>query len=261
MQINEAMATEGTNEAVTLPSVEHVYLAIKQAISEMRYAPGESVREAELARSLGVSRTPVREAFRRLGAEGWLEIRPNQGARVRRWSTRDVEEIFEARALIEPYLVGCAVACLGTDEVATLRRLALEMRDVARAMDADGALERWFEANRTFHDMLTSAAGNTRLRLLLAQMKEVPLIKWTFRNYSETDRERSVQQHLDIVDALENGDADWAQAVMKAHILGARAAVLEALRLTRAAPQDMDNESNDTRRQPHVQQRQRRRQA
>ena len=79
-------------------SDDHVYAAIKQAIATMQYGPGEFIREEQLARALGVSRTPVREAFRRLGAEGWLEIKRNQGVRVTTWSIQDVEEIFEARA-------------------------------------------------------------------------------------------------------------------------------------------------------------------
>lgn len=238
--------------SVTPKSVDHAYAEIKRAIVDMRYLPGESMREEELARSLGVSRTPVREAFRRLGAEGWLEIRPNQGARVRVWSVRDVEEIFEARALIEPYLAGCAVARISPEDVEVLHGLATEMRAIAHAIDEDGALEKWFVANRAFHEILTSASGNARLNQTLNLMKEIPLIKWTFRNYTEEDRERSVQQHSEIVEAIKSGDREWAESTMKSHILAARQSVLQKLKADQGAVPVENKPKKDKRRQPYA---------
>jgi len=216
----------------TLPkSDDHVYAAIKQAIATMQYAPGEFIREEQLARALGVSRTPVREAFRRLGAEGWLEIKRNQGVRVTTWSIQDVEEIFEARALIEPYLVGRAVARISADNLMQLKALALEMQRVVRLEQDHATLDLWFEANREFHQILTSACGNARLNQLLNLMKEVPLIKWTFNNYKDSDRELSVLQHLEMVDAIEQRDAAWAEAIMRSHILRAHRSVISKLKL------------------------------
>ncbi|QIE26721.1 HTH-type transcriptional repressor RspR (plasmid) [Caballeronia sp. SBC1] len=214
----------------TNKSADDVYSAIKRAIGETRYAPGEYLREEQLARGLGVSRTPVREAFRRLGAEGWLEVKPNHGVRVKSWSIRDVEEIFEARVLIEPYLTGRAASGIAAPELATLRALADEMLEIAKHPITPELAAQWFAANRTFHDIITGAAGNGRLDQSLRSMKDVPLIKWTFDIYSDDDRARSARQHIEIVDALESRDAVWAEAVMTCHIRAAQKSVVEKFR-------------------------------
>ena len=214
---------------VATPVVD-VYEAIKQAIVSEAYTSGDYLREEQLARSLGVSRTPVREAFRRLGSEGWLEVKPNFGVRVKTWSIRDVEEIFEARILIEAYLVGRAASQIGADDLATIKGLAQEMLVIAQSGHAVASLDAWFVANRAFHDILTAAAGNARLDQSLRMMKEVPLIRWTFNNYSQEDRERSARQHIEIVEALENRDGEWAEAIVKCHILAAQTTVIRKLR-------------------------------
>ena len=75
-------------------SVDKAYAAIRQAIAEQHFQPGERLTEERLAEQIGVSRTPVREALRRLGADGVLELLPNQGARLPSWSMDDLSEIF-----------------------------------------------------------------------------------------------------------------------------------------------------------------------
>jgi len=214
---------------LTLVPSDDPYSLIKQAISDARYVPGEFLREARIAEDLGVSRTPVREAIRRLEAEGWLEVLPNRGARVRRWSTRDVEEIFEARMLIEPYLVGQAALKVTPEQIAELDALAERTRVIAsRGADAEPA-DSWFDTNKRFHDILTSAAGNSRLSQSLQSMKEVPLIKWTYASYRDTDRERSAGQHIEIVQAVRARNPAWAEAAMRCHILAAQTALMARL--------------------------------
>jgi DNA-binding GntR family transcriptional regulator len=219
-----------TPDSTVTNSSDEVYAAIKQAICQTRYAPGEYLREEQIARSLGVSRTPVREALRRLSAEGWLEVRPNHGARVRVWSVRDVEEIFEARILIEPYLTGRAATRMSASETATIAALADEMLDIAQRPGTAETTDAWFNANRSFHEIISLAAGNARLNQSLKSMKEVPLIKWTFDNFDLIARERSARQHIEVVQAIEHRDAAWAEAVMKCHILSAQKTVLGKLR-------------------------------
>ena len=211
-------------------SSEEVYVAIRQALEQTRYADGAYLREAQLAQQLGVSRTPVREALRRLGAEGWLEVRPNYGARVKRWSLRDVEEIFEARLLIEPYLAGRAAAHITADEIERLTQLATQMRAIADGPPGEQTTEAWFAANASFHAIITAAARNERLDQSLKSMKEMPLIKWTFDTFSAEDRERSTRQHFEIVTALAERNTPWAEAVTRCHIAAAEKSVLDRLR-------------------------------
>ena len=209
----------------TLSSTD-VYLAIKTALADHEYAAGQYLREAQLAERLGVSRTPVREALRRLDAEGWVEAVPNYGVRVRAWTEQDAREIFEARLLIEPYLAGRAAQRATDEDVVRLRELAVTMFDIAREPPTAELTERWFALNDAFHAIISGGAGNGRLDRSLKSMKETPLVKWTFDTYNPEDRERSARQHLDIVDAFEQRNGVWAEAIVRCHIAAAQSVVL-----------------------------------
>jgi len=89
-------------------AVDRVYATLRQGILDGVYAPGARLGEADLADALGVSRTPVREALRRLGSEGLLSTLPNKGARVRRWTTSELSDISDLRAILEGYAAGQA---------------------------------------------------------------------------------------------------------------------------------------------------------
>jgi DNA-binding GntR family transcriptional regulator len=208
-------------------SADDVYLAIKDALASGQYGAGQYLREEQLAKSLGVSRTPVREALRRLDAEGWVETRPNYGVRVKAWTLKDAREIFEARLLVEPYLAGRAALSIGAADIARLKALADAMLAITRHPSTPESCEAWFTANGEFHAIITAAANNARLDRSLRSMKETPLIKWTFDTYSDEDRERSARQHFEIVLALEQRNAAWAEAVTRCHILAAEKAVLD----------------------------------
>ncbi len=205
---------------------QSVYEALKKGISSARYAPGAHLREIHIAEELGVSRTPVREAIRRLGGEGWVELLPNRGARVTQWSMRDIEEIFEARALIEPWLAGQAALRATPAQIDELEALALKMQDMFHAEGAAAIVDRWFEANKAFHDQIAAAAGNRRLEQSLAAIKDVPLIRWTFATFGDGDHMRSIREHLELVQALRTGERAWAEAIMRCHILAARTSVV-----------------------------------
>jgi DNA-binding GntR family transcriptional regulator len=209
------------------PSGNAIYLAIKGAISSGEHGAGQYLREEQIAKSLGVSRTPVREALRRLDAEGWVETRPNYGVRVKVWALQDAREIFEARLLIEPYLAGRAALKINAIAVAQLKRLADDMLAITRLPSTPKSSDAWFFANSEFHSIITAAADNSRLDRSLTLMKETPLIKWTFGTYSDEDRERSARQHFEIVLALEQRNAAWAEAVTRCHILAAEKTVLD----------------------------------
>lgn len=215
-------------------SSNDIYLAIKAAIVSGRHAPGQYLREESLAKSLGVSRTPVREALRRLDAEGWVETRANYGVRVKGWTLQDAREIFEARLLIEPYLTGRAAQKIGTAEIGRLKTLAEDMLAITRQPSTPESAEAWFSANGEFHAIITASANNARLDRSLMSMKETPLIKWTFDAYGDEDRERSARQHFEIVEALAQRNVAWAEAITRCHILAAEKAVLDRYERERA---------------------------
>lgn len=225
--MSEDTAVLHTMQALPMRSGDDVYAAIKDDIVSGHYASGQHLREELLAKRLGVSRTPVREALRRLDAEGWVDTRPNYGVRVKAWTLQDAREIFEARILVEPWLAGRAAQQIGAADLARLKALAEAMLVLTRQSATPETTEAWFAANGEFHAIITAAAGNARLDRALRSMKETPLIKWTFDTYDEADRERSARQHVEIVLALEQRNAAWAEAITRCHILAAEKAVLD----------------------------------
>ena len=206
-------------------AVDKAYEVVRTGIISGRFAPAARLTEQEVAEAAGVSRTPAREALRRLDAEGLVSFTPNQGAVVTRWSSEDADEIFDLRMLLESH-GAVRAARLATDaEIAALRALAEEQHREARDR-REGYLDRISALNHRFHHGLQEAAASPRLRRALASLLEAPLVLKTFQNYSADDLERSASHHLELVHALEARDAEWAGSVMRAHILAAKRTVL-----------------------------------
>lgn len=214
-----ASANEGNQRQVTGgPAADRAYDEIKSAILSQEFSAGMHLTEVMMANRLGISRTPVREAFRRLDAEGWLEILPHQGVRVSSWSHRDIEEIFEMRVLLEAYIAKRAAARIQKEDIQRLKAHNRKMEALLTQHSAE-ALDQRLAANSEFHNVLIQVAGNSRLRRLLPAMIEIPVVKRTFESYTPEENRRSVAHHYEIIAALEAGDGDWAEAIMRSHIL------------------------------------------
>lgn len=202
-------------------AVEKAYEAIRGGILRRAYAPGTRLREERLAGEIGVSRTPVREALRRLHIEGWVEFVPNQGAIVPAWTAGDIEEIFAIRALLESY--GAEMAARN----ATKAQIA-EMGAVCTAFEAEiaarksGSIERIGDLNRHFHRLVAEASGGSRLGSMVNQAIEMPLVMDTFQKFTEAELRRSATHHRELTRAIEAGDPELARSIMQAHILSGR---------------------------------------
>lgn len=205
-------------------AVDQAYQTVRDGIISGQYPPSSRITEQEIAEAAGVSRTPVREALRRLHAEGLVEFQANHGAVVTDWSDADADEVFELRAMLESH--GAARAALNATPAQRQ-----ELRDLAEEQHrhslerGEGHLERIGELNSRFHRRLQEAANSPRLARALAALLEAPLIMKTFIKYGPQDLERSAVHHLELVRALEAGDPDWAASVMRSHILAARGAL------------------------------------
>lgn len=196
------------------------YDALRERIASGATPPGTWLREHAVATSLGLSRTPVREALRRLAAEGVVELVHNRGARVVDWTPDDIDEAYRLRALLEGYGAGLAARRADAACVAGLR--ALEER-YERAPAAEAA-----QCNDDFHAAVLAASGSPRLAALLAVVSSAPLVRRVLRGYGDDDRQRSVLAHRDVVTAIEHGDEHLATAAMSSHILAARHTALHA---------------------------------
>ena len=214
------------NEVVkAADAVQTAYQTIRALIIDGSYASGQHLTGERLAETVGVSRTPVREALRRLDAEGLVRVVPNQGAYVTGWTAADIDQMFELRAVLEAYATGLATTLL-TD--ALIDRIAVLADETHRlAVDrADGFRQAIAHANSELHMIIVNAAAHARLANMIASVVELPLVMRTLRVYSQDDLLRSAGHHRELALAFRARDANWAAAVMRSHLLAAKRAIL-----------------------------------
>jgi DNA-binding GntR family transcriptional regulator len=213
------------NKPERLRATDIAYGSIRQGLLAGRWPAGSHLRETELAEELGISRTPVREALRRLASEQMVVLEPHLGARVPGWSQQDLEEIFALRVELESYAAGEAARHATPQHVSELRQLAHNMEQAAIGSEQPDYVG-ITEANDRFHRLVVVASGNRRLRSLIGALIELPLVIRTFARFDARAMARSVQHHFDLADAIADRNPDWAIAVMRAHIHAGRQVML-----------------------------------
>ena len=191
---------------------------IREAIIEGRLEPGRRLKEEELARELGISRTPVREALLMLQAEDLVVATPNRGATVRVHDAKDLHDLYELRALLEGFAARRTAERVTKDEVEMLRESCVRFAKLSRDDDLRGVVRE----NLLFHNTILELADSARLTALVRKVIELPLVYNSYRWYSSDQMRISVHYHRQIVKALADGDADRAELVMKEHVLEAR---------------------------------------
>ncbi|MFK8021821.1 MAG: GntR family transcriptional regulator [Pseudomonadales bacterium] len=204
-----------------MKAAQHAYNTLRASIIDGSYPPGARVTEQEVSAAAGVSRTPVREALQRLESEGLLTVTAHQGAVVASWTHSDADDIFELRVMLEGYAARLAAQRASKEDIVELRQLASAQSNEAKKHSA-GYMERIADLNNKFHERLQQAAASSRLQAMLATLSSAPLVFQTFRDYTRDDLNRSARHHVELVDAIESGDGDWAYAVMCAHVMAAR---------------------------------------
>jgi DNA-binding GntR family transcriptional regulator len=209
---------------------ERIHDRLRTAILNGELAAGTPVIEAEIATRLGASRTPVREALRRLEAEGLLEPRGLRGTVVRELKGDEVACVFEIREALESLAARRAARTIRSGQ---LERLEAELDGMRDAIDDPPEMERHDTA---FHDLILAAATGERLRRMLTELRE-ELIAYRFLSLSDlARRHETITEHRAIFDALRAHDEQAAGERTAAHIANARAAVLRLAAAQKAAP-------------------------
>jgi DNA-binding GntR family transcriptional regulator len=208
-------------------ATEQTVQRLRQFILEGDVEPGARLGEVELAAQLGVSRTPVREALRALSSQGLVEILPNRGARVARWSVEDLEEIYELRVMLESHAAQRAAGRMSIADVDVLTELCEQMEACAQRGGKHDLLE-LSELNFRFHRGILDAADSPRLATMLASVVQIPLVMRTFVRYSPEALARSMGHHRELAAALRAGAPDWAGSVMRSHIAAARTVLVSS---------------------------------
>ncbi len=211
--------------AKSADSVEVAYHAIRAGILNGTYASGQHITGETLATAIGVSRTPVREALRRLDAEGLVRVVPNQGAYVTGFTTADVAQMFALRAVLESYACELATPRLTAPQIDLIAEMADRTHTLA-VDQPDVHAQAIADANSTLHLTIIDASGNARLASMIAAVTELPLVLRTLRVYSQEDLLRSAGHHRELAAAFRARDPVWSSAVMRSHLLAARRAIL-----------------------------------
>jgi len=196
------------------PLREVVCETLRDAVRRGVLQPGERLMEIQLAEDLGVSRTPVREAIRKLEMEGYVIMMPRRGTYVADLSIRDINEVFEIRTSLESLASGLAAERITEDELEKLQRLLVEIGTHIK----NGDMESIVRTDTEFHDLLYQASRNARLVGIISNLRE-QLTRFRTTSMSYPGRlKATLEEHRNIVEAIAQGDEKAARKAAEHHM-------------------------------------------
>lgn len=211
------------------PLRELVCENIRQAIIDGTFSSGERLMEIQLADEMGVSRTPVREAIRKLELEGFVVMIPRRGTYVADISIRDITEIYEIRTCLDVLSAGLAAERITDEELEALNRLLVEIGQYI----AENNMEKIVEADTAFHDILYQASRNERLRSIINNLRE-QLTGIRGRSMSYPGRlVETMDEHRALVDSIAARDVERAQNAARVHIENAEHTLMKSLTMAK----------------------------
>ncbi|MBO0891100.1 MAG: GntR family transcriptional regulator [Acidothermales bacterium] len=196
-----------------VPLRQSVYDALIELIIVGSLPPGQHLVESELARHLGVSRQPVREALHRLQAEGWIDLRPGQGAFVHVPTDEEVDQLLTVRSLLEGGSARLAARVSTPEQIEHLRELV--RAGEAALAEEHPEVESLVASNAEFHSYVTRMASNTVLAELITLVDR--RIRWYYAPLARHRGHDSWDEHTELVDALAAHDEDRAAAIARDH--------------------------------------------
>ncbi|TJZ54355.1 GntR family transcriptional regulator [Streptomyces piniterrae] len=201
------------------PLRERVYEALLELITTRALVPGQHLIESDLAGHLGVSRQPVREALQRLNTDGWVDLRPAQGAFVHEPTEEEADQLLTVRTLLEAEAARLAAANAGAAGVADLEKLCAEGERAVADVDEDGDVDEGVDAavaaNAAFHAKVMELAGNAVLAELAAQVGR--RARWCYTPVAGQRGKQSWTEHRELIAAIADHDEARATAVMREH--------------------------------------------
>ncbi len=199
---------------------DNIYEALRADILSCRLAPGEGIREQELAARYEVSRAPIRDALLRLENERLVTVHPRQGYSVNPISMADASELFQLRLLLETACVAATIESASADRLAGLEAY----REYAPGRD-------FIEYNRAFHKAIAEASGNKRMAAIASELIDQGerLMRVSLANVKGRDTAQLVGEHVVLIDAMQARDARTATRIIRDHITKAERRVMSAL--------------------------------
>jgi DNA-binding GntR family transcriptional regulator len=193
------------------PLRDRVFEALLELIITRALQPGQHLVESELAGHLGVSRQPVREALQRLNTEGWVDLRPAQGAFVHEPTEEEADQLLTVRTLLEAEAARLAAANAGAAAVSVLEEMCAEGERAVAADDVDAAVA----MNARLHAKIMELAGNAVLAELAGQVDR--RVRWYYTPVARQRGRQSWIEHRELIAAIAASDEQRATAVMRRH--------------------------------------------
>ncbi len=206
-----------------LPLRDIVFRNLRTAILRGDFQPGERLMENQLAERMGVSRTPIREAIRKLELEGLVVMVPRKGAEVANITEKDIKDVLEVRATLEGLAIRLACENMKPEDV---NRLTLVNEKFMQAVKSK-KMEKVLEWDIAFHDIIFEASGNDKLIQILNNLRE-QIYRYRMEYiYHIADHRQLVTEHLQIVDALKKKEQELATSLAIAHVQAQKKSVIE----------------------------------
>ncbi|MFE7244452.1 GntR family transcriptional regulator [Streptomyces sp. NPDC057582] len=189
--------------------------AVSDALAELiingTLKPGQHLVESDLAEHLGVSRQPVREALQRLHTDGWVDLRPAQGAFVHAPTQEEATQLLDVRTVLETYSAQLAAHHAKPEHIERLWQLQQEGMDAL----AESATDRLVAANSALHTYITSVGGNDVLAELITQVGRK--VRWYYTPIANSRAKDSWNEHARLIEAIAKGDPEQAGEIMRKH--------------------------------------------
>jgi DNA-binding GntR family transcriptional regulator len=206
--------TNGFNNDDVASLTERAYQAISTAIANLEFKPGEALKQDHLARWLSISRTPVREALRRLEQDGIIQTLPGRGLVVTELTIKDVEDMLEMLRLMDAHAAELAAQRRTQEQADRLAGVARDLLAAAQRHDVEG----WSIADKPYHEIVLAASGNALLRQTIQDVRR-RLHRITINSGTRPERLLAcTHEHLEVADAIVRGDSEAAAALMRKHI-------------------------------------------
>lgn len=189
---------------------EKIVEVLREAIISQKIRPGERVTELEVAERFGISRTPIREAFRQLESEGFLTIVPRKGAVVSDIKEQDIRDFYEIKGVLEGYAARQAAKRMREKDIVRLEQFNSEIKECAQRQDVSGMTQ----AHNAFHELILEACGNRKIQQVVAGLVR-QFLRFRFYVASLVHVEDILREHADIVAAIRSGDGERAEICIK----------------------------------------------
>ncbi len=211
------------------PLRDVVFENLREAIVEGKLKPGQRLMEVQLAEQLGVSRTPVREAIRKLELEGLVVMLPRKGAYVADMSLKDIIDVLEIRASLEGLAASLAAERISDEDIKKLESIVDEFKDSVNESDVEYLLKKDVE----FHECIFEAANNKKLHQVINSLWE-QVYRFRFTYVSDYDSTvKIIEEHKMILDAIKTGDSKLAKKYAMEHIQKAENFMIETTSKTK----------------------------